>query len=176
MPPSAYGASYAQAPQAYGIAVPQPAAAPQPYYTAQPTYRSPYAGQPMMAPQMAAPAYGGYGQPGQPVALIYFREGSSSLSSNDRQVLRQMAEMQRVYGGVLRVVGHASMGSGGQEEANQRVSEARAAIVARQLMEYGVPEGAIQAIAASDTRPLYSETMPNGEAANRRAEVYLAAY
>jgi outer membrane protein OmpA-like peptidoglycan-associated protein len=62
------------------------------------------------------------------------------------------------------------------QEANQRISEARANAVARQLMRYGVPEGAIQAAAAGDSQPLYSEVMPSGEAANRRAEVYLSAY
>jgi outer membrane protein OmpA-like peptidoglycan-associated protein len=61
-------------------------------------------------------------------------------------------------------------------DANQRISEARANAVAQQLLLYGVPEGAIVASAAGDAQPLYSEVMPNGEAANRRAEVYLSAY
>jgi outer membrane protein OmpA-like peptidoglycan-associated protein len=43
-------------------------------------------------------------------------------------------------------------------------------------MEYGVPQAAIQTVAAGDSQPLYSEAMPSGEAANRRAEVYLSAY
>jgi outer membrane protein OmpA-like peptidoglycan-associated protein len=96
-------------------------------------------------------------------------------------VLKQIADMQRANGGVVHVVGHASMGSGTmdysrRQQANQRISEARAGTVARQLMRYGVPEGAIRTAAAGDSQPLYSEAMPSGEAANRRAEVYLAAY
>lgn len=125
----------------------------------------------------AAPAYGG----GQPVGMIYFRDGSAKLSSDDRKVLRQIAELHQQYGGVVRVVGHASMRTGSMDmqshqKANQRISEARAKAVARQLQRYGVPEAAIQATAAGDTQPIYAEVMPNGEAANRRAEVYLSAY
>jgi len=127
------------------------------------------------------PAYGVAGYGGQPVGMIYFRDGSAKLSSDDRKVLKQIAEMHRTYGGVVRVVGHASMRTGSMDfvshqKANQRISEARANAVARQLQRYGVPELAIQISAAGATQPVYSEAMPNGEAANRRAEVYLSAY
>jgi outer membrane protein OmpA-like peptidoglycan-associated protein len=176
LPASADGPNHsALAPDAYGVSVPQPVLPP--YQTdnpAQATYRSPYA-----TPTVASYGQQAYG--GQPVGLIYFREGSSSLSSDDRSVLKQIAEMQRASGGVVHVVGHASMRTGTtdhtrDQQANQRVSEARANAVAQQLMEYGVPHDAIQTAAAGDTQPLYSEAMPSGEAANRRAEVYLGAY
>jgi outer membrane protein OmpA-like peptidoglycan-associated protein len=181
------------------------------YNPAQAIYRSPYAnpptnyggvangnGAPVISSQTAAlvapsydaqaygaPTYGAYGQPsysgGQQVGLIYFREGSSNLSSDDREVLKQIAEIQRANGGVVHVVGHASMRTTStdyarHQEANLRVSESRAKVVAQQLMRYGVPEGAIQWAAAGDSQPLYSEVMPSGEAANRRAEVYISAY
>jgi outer membrane protein OmpA-like peptidoglycan-associated protein len=188
LPASADGPNHrALAPDAYGVSVPQPV--PPPYQTdnpAQATYRSPYASPPTNSSQtaMVTPTVASYGQQaygGQPVGLIYFREGSSSLSSDDRSVLKQIAEMQRSLGGVVHVVGHASMATGTtdytrHQQANQRVSEARANAVAQQLMEYGVPRDAIQTAAAGDTQPLYSEAMPSGEAANRRAEVYLGAY
>jgi outer membrane protein OmpA-like peptidoglycan-associated protein len=192
---SAYGPNYAAlAPEAYGVSPPQPTTPPnQAYTSAQVVYRSPYASPPAnyggapVAPTqsaMMAPTPASYGQPyyaGQPVGLIYFLEGSSKLSSDDREVLKQIAEMQRAHGGVVHVVGHASMGTGTtdytrHQEANRRVSEARANAVARELMGYGVPQDAIQTAAAGDSQPLYSEAMPSGEAANRRAEVYLSAY
>lgn len=197
MPASAYGPNYrALAPDAYGISFPQPALPPyQGYNPAQAMYRSPYANPPtnyggatpVVSSQtaMVAPAYDAHGQTyyggGQPVGLIFFRDGSAKLSSDDRQVLKQIAEMQRANGGVVHVVGHASMRTSTMDyvrhqEANQRISEARAQSVARQLMRYGVPEGAIQWAAAGSTQPLYAEVMPSGEAANRRAEVYLSAY
>lgn len=199
LPSSAYGPNYAAlAPENYGIAFPTPALPPyQAYNPAQAMYRSPYASPPtnyggandgtvVMPGQssMVAPTYASYGQTyygGQPVGLIYFGDGSARLSSDDRSVLKQIAEMQRTYGGMVHVVGHASMHTGtmdfaAHQKANQRISEARANAVARQLMKYGVPREAIQAAAAGDAQPLYSEVMPSGEAANRRAEVYLGAY
>ncbi|MGH6892073.1 MAG: OmpA family protein, partial [Dongiaceae bacterium] len=182
----------------------QPAVLPpyQPYNPAQAMYRSPYAsasanygganysganyGVAVVSSQSAAvaPTPASYGQPaygGEPVGLIYFQDGSSSLSSDDRPVLKQIADMQRIYGGIVHVVGHASMRTSSidferHQQANQRISEARANAVARQLVEYGVPRDAIQTAAAGDSQPLYSEIMPSGEAANRRAEVYLSAY
>lgn len=200
---TAYGPNYAAlSPDAYGIQFAQPALPPyQPYNAAQAMYRSPYAAPPtnyggavagqVVGGQVAMPApsfttYGQtyYGQPyggGQPVGLVYFRDGSARLSSDDRKVLKQIAEMQRTYGGVVRVVGHASMRTGSMDlarhqQANQRISEARAEAVARQLTRYGVPAAAIQIVAAGDSQPVYAEMMPTGEAANRRAEVYLTAY
>lgn len=185
------------APSASGAVVPQPVLPPyQPYNPAQAMYRSPYANPPtnyggaVAAPMSAAPApmmaatYASYGQPyygGQPVGLVFFSEGSSGLSPDDHAVLKQIAEMQRAYGGAVNVVGHASMRTSTMDyarhqQANQRISEARANAVARQLVTYGVPQDAIRVSAAGDSQPLYSEVMPSGEAANRRAEIYLSAY
>lgn len=175
------GAQLATAPEAYGASSPAPA---RPYSYGGANYGGANYGTAVVSSQSAAtaPATANYGQPipaGQPVGLIYFRDGSSKLSSDDLLVLGQVAEMQRTYGGIVRIVGHASIGAADSErrrQANQRISEARANAVAQQLMEYGVPLTAIQAAAAGDSQPLYSEAMPNGEAANRRAEVYLSAY
>lgn len=204
-PQAAYGPNYAAlAPENYGITFPQPALPPyQPYNAAQAAYRSPYATPPtnyggatvVGANQVvAAPAYPAYGQPiygqtfygqpyygGQSVGVIYFRDGSAKLSSDDRKVLKQIAELHKVQGGMIRVVGHASMRTGStdlvsHQQANQRISEARAKAVARHLTRLGVPSAAIQVVAMGDSQPIYSEVMPNGEAANRRAEVYLSAY
>lgn len=192
-PSNAYGANYAAlAPETYGIAFPQPVLPPYlGYNPAQAMYRSPYANPPTnyggaapgtpvitsQEPTMPA-TYASYGQPsygGEQVGLIFFRDGSSKLSSDDRQVLKQIADLQRANGSMIRVVGHASAHASSLE-ANQRISEARANSVAQQLMKYGVPSEAIQVSAVGGAQPLYSEDTPNGEAGNRRAEVYLGAY
>jgi outer membrane protein OmpA-like peptidoglycan-associated protein len=160
-PSNAYASNYTpSSPEAYGISPPS-SSLDQPY-------RAPanYG-----APTAQAPTYASYGQSnsgGQPVALIYFDEGSSTLSPDDQSVLQQIAGMQRAYGGVVHIVGHASTGTG--------TESTRANAVAQQLISYGVPPVAIQTAAAGDSQPLFSEAMPSGEAANRRAEVYLAAY
>jgi outer membrane protein OmpA-like peptidoglycan-associated protein len=166
-PQPAYGSNQAaQAPEAYGVSTPQPNAT-QNYNSTQMA-----AAAPAPAPSQGQPRYGG-----EPVGLIYFRDGSSELSSDDLRVIEQIAEIQRAYGGVVSVVGHASVGgTGADQQANQRISEARATAVAQELMRYGVPLEAIRAGAAGDSQPLYSEAAANGQAGNRRVEVYITAY
>ena len=116
---------------------------------------------------------------GQAVGYVYFGNGSSSLTSADRQVLQQVAQLQRVQGGVLRIIGHASARTGNmdaleQDQVNKKVSLARATAVARALVEYGVQPILVQVAAAGDDQTLYAESTPAGEAGNRRAEVYLS--
>jgi len=116
---------------------------------------------------------------GQAVGYVYFGNGSSRLSSADRQVLQQVAQLQRIQGGVLRIIGHASARTGNmealeQQQANHEVSMARATAVARALVEYGVQPILVQVAAAGDDQTLYAESTPAGEAGNRRAEVYLS--
>ena len=164
-------ASGATAPEAYGITAPQSA----------PTASYGGADDAPAAPA-ASPGFGGYGQPqytGQPVGLIYFRDGSSSLSEDDRGVLKEIADLQHTYGGVVNVIGHASTGSAegtDDQQGNQRISEERAVAVAQELMTYGVAQNAIRAAGVGASQPLYAEGMPGGDAANRRVEVYLSAY
>jgi outer membrane protein OmpA-like peptidoglycan-associated protein len=116
---------------------------------------------------------------GQAVGYVYFGNGSSQLSDADRQVLQQVVQLQRIQGGVLRIVGHASQRTGNmdalaQDQVNHRVSLARATAVAQALVNMGVQPMLVQVAAAGDGQTLYSESTPAGEAGNRRAEVYLS--
>ncbi len=116
---------------------------------------------------------------GQAVGYVYFGTGSSNLSTADRQVLQQVAQLQRIQGGVLRIIGHASARTGNmealeQQQVNHDVSLERATAVARALVEYGVQPILVQVAAAGDDQTLYAESTPAGEAGNRRAEVYLS--
>lgn len=157
LPPSVQASD----PAAYGIAAPQPAPSPSDGGSEM------AAASPAVAPSVPVDA--------QPVGLIYFRDGSSSLSSDDLEVVRQIAEMQRAYGGVLNVVGHASTGTTSPDEANAQISEARANAVAQELTKHGVPQSAIRTSGVGTSQPLHSDGMPSSVAANRRAEVYLTA-
>jgi outer membrane protein OmpA-like peptidoglycan-associated protein len=117
---------------------------------------------------------------GQAVGYVYFGNGSSALSASDRSVLQQVAQLQRMQGGVLRIIGHASQRTGNldpleQDGVNRQVALARAAAVARELVAMGVQPMLVQVAAAGDNQTLYSESTPAGEAGNRRAEVYLSA-
>ena len=55
---------------------------------------------------------------------------------------------------------------------NLNISLNRAKAVARELIRQGVPQELVFVAALSDSRPLYHEVMPAGEAGNRRVEVY----
>jgi flagellar motor protein MotB len=164
-------------------------------------YRSPYAapasiagpavelGQPAVAGQSVGQSAGQtyINEPteiqanGQPIGLVYFNDGSVKLSGEDARVLRQIAKLQQTYGGVIRVVGHASSRTENMPldrhfKTNADISQARANAVARYLAHLGVDPNYLQVAAVSDSRPVYPEFMPVGEAANRRAEIYLSSY
>ena len=110
-------------------------------------------------------------------ATIQFANGSSSLNDRDRRILRDVSVLQRQRGGKVTVIGHAShrtrnMGTDMHNRVNQQISRDRADAVARELIRLGVAAGDIQVSAMSDSRPLYYEFMPSGEAGNRRTEIY----
>ena len=111
-------------------------------------------------------------------AVIYFGHGSASLSRQDREVLRQVAAVQKDYGGTVRVVGHASSKTKTSDLldhkiANHETSLARARAVAEALVKLGVPVQNVFVEALSDAQPEYSEATSLGEAANRRANVFI---
>ncbi|GAB5467876.1 MAG: hypothetical protein Kilf2KO_09060 [Rhodospirillales bacterium] len=114
----------------------------------------------------------------QLVAVIYFANGSDRLDGRDVSVLREVAAIQRQYGGILRVVGHASARTATlpQERhqlVNLNISFDRAESVGQSLQRAGVPAGALVLEGVSDRQPVYHEFMPTGEAGNRRAEIFL---
>lgn len=174
-PAQAYYRSPYAAQQTVGYALPpvQPGLVPagfQPY--AQPVAFQPYAPPAAVPPLPAA---------GQPVGIIYFNNGSARLSRDDSRVVKQVAEMHRYYGGVIRIVGHASQRTGNmdpfaQGQVNYEVSVDRANSIARALTKAGVPGSLVQVAAVGSANPVSPETMPAGEATNRRVEIFLSAY
>jgi len=112
------------------------------------------------------------------VATIRFENGSSKLSSRDRQILANVMKLKKERGGTIRVVGHASSRTRNTDPVmhkmiNFRVSAARADAIAQELMRMGADRAQLQINAISDSAPQYLEIMPTGEAGNRRAEIYL---
>lgn len=110
-------------------------------------------------------------------ATIYFGNGSSSLNGKAKSVIRDIAEAYKARRGVLRVVGHASHRTKNlpvhrHKLVNFRISLDRATAVANELIKLGVDRDAIQIAAVSDSDPVYYESMPEGEAGNRRAEIF----
>jgi len=115
---------------------------------------------------------------GERVATILFANGSYALTGRDRQILGEIVRLQRKRGGKIRVVGHASSRTRNMDPVrhkmvNYKVSVDRAEIIGKQLMRLGIASADVYVDARSDTMPLYYESMPSGEAGNRRAEIYL---
>jgi outer membrane protein OmpA-like peptidoglycan-associated protein len=52
-------------------------------------------------------------------------------------------------------------------------SQARANAVAQALIKAGVPADRVQIEAVGDSQPIFYESMPKGEAGNRRAEIFV---
>ena len=112
------------------------------------------------------------------VATIVFPNGSSKLSVRDRQILAQVVALQKERGGTIHVVGHSSsrtrnMSPDAHRAVNYKMSVLRADTVAKELVRRGAAKGSVVTAALADSQPIYQETMPNGEAGNRRAEIYL---
>ncbi|MBO6520864.1 MAG: OmpA family protein [Rhodospirillales bacterium] len=113
------------------------------------------------------------------VATILFNNGSSGLDANDRQILADVARLQRQNNATVRVIGHASqrtrnMDPSRHKQANYAVSVKRANQVATELQRLGISSDRILTAAVGDNQPIYLEVMPSGEAGNRRTEIYLS--
>ena len=115
--------------------------------------------------------------PGAPV-VVRFGSSSSQLGPKGQRQVEAAARLARERGGMVRVVGHASQRTTDMPYAkhkivNFNVSLDRANAVASLLARRGVPRENIIVEARGDEEPVFHEFMPNGEAYNRRVEIYL---
>ena len=114
--------------------------------------------------------------PREPI-VVKFSHGSAKLSARARRNLKAVVQAFNEQGGIIRVVGHASsrtpnMTIEQHKLVNFWISVDRAHAVASELMRQGVNATAIAVEARGDAQPIYFESMPAGEAENRRAEVF----
>jgi outer membrane protein OmpA-like peptidoglycan-associated protein len=112
------------------------------------------------------------------VATVNFGHGSAGLDAEGRRAVREAAAAAKNSGRAVRIVGHSSQRTGNMSferhlVANFNISLDRANAVARALAQAGVDPARIVVEAVGDQQPLYFEFMPNGEAENRRAEIFL---
>ena len=80
--------------------------------------------------------------------------------------------------GTIRVIGHASSRTVNMPVEKHLVaifakSQARANAVAQDLIHQGIPAAKVLIDAVGDSQPVYYESMPKGEAGNRRAEIFV---
>jgi outer membrane protein OmpA-like peptidoglycan-associated protein len=125
---------------------------------------------------MAAAMNGGV----PPTAIIYFPGDSTGLPAAARAQVRDAVAAFQASGGSasIKVVGHASSRTANMPverhlEVIFQKSQARADAVAQALIRAGVPADRVQIEAVGDSQPVYYESMPKGEAGNRRAEIFV---
>ena len=114
---------------------------------------------------------------GKPVGIFHFKAGSANLSNRERLKMRQLVKAYRQRGGEIRVEGHSSSRTRDMDLVrhhlvNFNVSLNRGNTVALELINNGVPKESVFVVALSDSRPIYEEVMPSGDAGNQRVEVY----
>lgn len=105
---------------------------------------------------------------------VLFDFNSSALRSASRSSLREMADVFDKYPDTtIRVEGHTD--SIGSASYNERLSERRAASVARYLEGMGVRSSRIDAIGYGESQPRASNSTARGRQLNRRVEIHIKA-
>jgi len=115
-----------------------------------------------------------------PTAVVYFAGDGVALSKAAHAQVRAAVAAFKANGGQgsIRVVGHSSsrtadMSTEKHLETIFAKSQARASAVAQDLIRQGVPAAKVLIDAVGDSQPVYYESMPKGEAGNRRAEIFV---
>ena len=125
-----------------------------------------------------AAAFTSQGGPEAAPFTVYFAHGKTDLSEDDRSNLAEVKAALDQYGTALRVVGHASSRTNDlplarHKLANFDVAARRAEAVAAELARQGIDPSRILIESQGEASPVYHESMPAGEAGNRRVEIYI---
>jgi outer membrane protein OmpA-like peptidoglycan-associated protein len=99
---------------------------------------------------------------------IEFASGGAAIGARSAPLLDKLAETARGCPGRFLVEGHTD--NVGDADANQRLSEARAAAVRDALLVRGVPAVQLEVLGYGANRPLADNATEAGRAANRRIE------
>ena len=115
-----------------------------------------------------------------PTAIVYFPGDSTSLPKAAQAKVREAVAAFRAGGGggTVKIIGHSSSRTADMSverhlEVIFQKSQARANAVAQALIKAGVPADRVQIEAVGDSQPIFYESMPKGEAGNRRAEIFV---
>jgi chemotaxis protein MotB len=106
---------------------------------------------------------------------ILFAPASAALTVSGLALLQELAEALRAQPHPIAVEGHTDNIPIHTERfpSNWELSSARAAIVARYLIEQGISPERIRAVGYADTRPRADNLTPQGRARNRRVSFVL---
>jgi outer membrane protein OmpA-like peptidoglycan-associated protein len=117
---------------------------------------------------------------GTPQAVVLFPGDGTAVTATAREQIRAAvrAFKQRGGTGFIKVVGHSSSRTANMPVEKHLMtifakSQARANAVAHEIIRQGVPASRVLVEAVGDSQPVYYESMPQGEAGNRRAEIFI---
>ena len=117
---------------------------------------------------------------GAPQAVVLFPGDGTAITAAARAQIKSVVASFRQRGGTgyIKVVGHSSSRTANMPIEKHLMtifakSQARANSVAHEIIREGVPAGHVLVEAVGDSQPVYYESMPQGEAGNRRAEIFL---
>jgi outer membrane protein OmpA-like peptidoglycan-associated protein len=115
-----------------------------------------------------------------PASVVLFPGDGTLLNAEARAQVRAAVAAFRQSGrqGYIRIVGHASSRTSNMPlerhmELIFNKSQDRANAVAKEIIREGVPANRVLVEAVGDSQPVYYESMPQGEAGNRRAEIFV---
>ncbi len=113
------------------------------------------------------------------IGNILFADGGAEVSSSYNAEIAKIARLAKKHNALIRVYGFSSSRTKDTDivthkTINFKISLQRAENVAKALRRAGVKKENIVIEALSDSRPLFSEAMPEGERLNRRAEIYIS--
>ena len=105
-------------------------------------------------------------------SVALFPRRSAEITPQGKQLIeknREDAREQLQRATYIEVIGHTD--DVGEEDYNQQLSEQRAEMVAKYLIETGVPAFKISTVGAGETMPIANNNTPEGRAENRRVEI-----
>lgn len=104
---------------------------------------------------------------------ILFDTGKAALRPTAKENLKEMAEIMKKYPeNVIQVNGFTD--NTGSSRINEELSEKRAEVVKKTLVDYGLPEAAIATEGLGPARPVAPNTTAQGRAQNRRVEIQVS--
>ncbi|NOD76464.1 MULTISPECIES: OmpA family protein [unclassified Ruegeria] len=108
----------------------------------------------------------------QAASKIAFEPGSTTIASDSRDTVNQIADILRDCGPIrLEIQGHTD--SQGREEMNQQLSQARAQSILNELRGRRIPTSSYTAVGYGETQPIADNDTEEGREENRRIEFRL---
>lgn len=108
------------------------------------------------------------------VHQVYFGEDETDLRAGSSATLEVLVDNLKRNPRAVKVVVAGHTDDSGNPEHNQRLAEARARSVVNYITARGISADQVELKSFGSTRPVASNTTPEGRQLNRRVEIYIA--